>query len=139
MHCMSHETRQQRDLLMLCIQPTQIVHLTYKYSASDLQKVCIQPTVYKCATDLQQVGYIIFFQLSVYPIYSSSDQQQIEPAKKPRPCRSEVSQGGCNVGRMSNNRLNVTNKFQYQRRPSRRHATVMFGGTAVCFGVQEKK
>ena len=61
--------------------------------------VCIQPTV-KWATDIQQVGYTNFFQLSVYPTYRSSDQQQLEAAEKPRAGRSEISQDGCNVGRM---------------------------------------
>ena len=48
---------------MQCIPPTKGLHLTY----SD-----------KCATDLQYVGYTNFFQSSVYPRYSSSDQQQLE-------------------------------------------------------------
>ena len=32
----------------------------------------------------------------MYPTYSSSDQQQLEAAKKPRAGRFEVSLGGCN-------------------------------------------
>ena len=40
---------------------------------------------------------LTFFQLSVYPTFSSSDQQQLEAAEKPRAGRSEVSYGGCNT------------------------------------------
>ena len=45
-----------------------------------------------------------YFQWSVYPTYSTSDQQQIEAAEKARAGRSEVLYDGCNVGRMLYNR-----------------------------------
>ena len=68
------------------VHPTyKVVHLTYECSASirSLQKVCIQPISYKCATatvhckacSKSDWSYTLTFsQLSVYPTYSLSDQ-----------------------------------------------------------------